>query len=401
MEVLPIDDQTTDPFGKASACVLIPTYNNATTLGRVINDVAKYTRRILVVNDGSTDDTPSVLQQFPFITLVNLPQNQGKGMALRTGFQHAVSLGYQYVISIDSDGQHFAADLQQFLEKLATQPNSIIVGARNMDQASVPGGSSFGNRFSNFWFKVETGIRLPDTQSGYRVYPVAALDGTRWVTRRFEFEIEVLVRAAWKGIPVVPVPVKVYYAPAGERVSHFRPFKDFARISVLNTVLVLLRFLYIIPRNFIRDLFSKEKRRSFINDHLLNPAESDLRKAASIAFGVFMGIVPLWGFQLVIAIFLSIWMRLNKALVIIAANISIPPMIPFIIYGSYKMGAMWMGNRAMDLVFSKQISLQDIKANLEQYIYGSITLSVIAALAAGAGSYLLMKIFRRKTTAAA
>ena len=384
-----------------SVCVLIPTYNNSSSLATVINDVLQYTDQVIVVNDGCTDNTAEVLQNFPGLQIVTQSRNRGKGLALRTGFDYAFKKGYKYAISIDSDGQHFASDLYKFLDKLEDAPNAIIIGARNMDQDTVPGKSSFGNRFSNFWFKIETGIVLPDTQSGYRLYPLQPLHNIYFFTRRFEFEIEVLVRAAWKGLDIVSVPVSVYYAPKEIRVSHFRPVKDFTRISILNTILVLITVLYIIPRNFIKGIFNKQKRQQFLNQHLLNPHHSDELKAVSIAFGVFMGIVPLWGFQLALAIFLSIILRLNKGLVIIAANISIPPMIPLIIYLSYKMGAWWMGDHAMHLVFSKNISLHDIKANLQQYVYGSITLAVAAALALGFISYLLMKIFKRKMLVAA
>ena len=126
-----------------------------------------------------------------------------------------------------------------------------------MNQESVPGKSSFGNKFSNFWFNLETDIKLPDTQSGYRVYPVKAMENINFFTRKFEFEIEVIVRAAWAGIDVMAIPVKVYYPPAGERVSHFRPFNDFTRISILNTVLVFLTFFWIKPRNFYRSIKKK------------------------------------------------------------------------------------------------------------------------------------------------
>ncbi len=388
-------------FEELRTCVLIPTYNNGKTLPGVINDVQQYTRHVIVINDGSTDDTAALLQNFPGLQIVTHTVNQGKGVALRNGFDAAFKKGYQYAISIDADGQHFAKDLYLFLDKLQEAPNAIIIGARNMNQETVPGKSSFGNRFSNFWFNIETGHSMPDTQSGYRLYPLAALQKIHFVTRRFEFEIEVLVRAAWQGVDILSVPVSVYYAPKEERVSHFRPVKDFVRISLLNTVLVLARLLYIIPRNFITGLFNKKARQEFLNQHLLHPHHSDELKAASIAFGVFMGIIPLWGFQLAIAIFLSVVLKLNKGLVIVAANISIPPMIPLIIYLSYKMGAWWMGNHAMHLVFSKNISLQDIKTNLQQYIYGSITLAVVAAVALGLISYLLMKVFKRKMLVAA
>ena len=388
-------------FEEMKACVLIPTYNNSATLAAVISDVAQYTQRIIVVNDGSTDNTAVVLSNFPFLEVVTQPVNRGKGLALRAGFDYAFRQGYEYAVSIDSDGQHFAKDLYKFLDKLEEAPNAIIIGARNMNQASVPGGSSFGNRFSNFWFKVETGIVMPDTQSGYRLYPLQPLQKINFFTRRFEFEIEVLVRAAWRDVNIVSVPVTVYYAPKEIRVSHFRPVKDFTRIGILNTFLVIITLIYIIPRNFLRGIFNKKKRQQFLNQHLLNPHHSDEKKALSIAFGVFMGIVPIWGFQLAIAIFLAIVLKLNKGLVIIAANISIPPMIPLIVFISYKMGAWWMGDRAMHLEFSRNISLQDVKANLQQYIYGSITLSVIAAVLLGLVSYLLLKIFKRKMVAAA
>ena len=189
------------------ACILIPTYNNCASLPAVIEDVCRYTDQIIVVNDGSTDATASVLQQFPFLQVITQPVNKGKGYALRTGFEYAFGRGYRYAITIDADGQHFAKDLHLFLDKVTELPNAIIIGARNMNQEAVPGKSNFGNRFSNFWFKVETGITLPDTQSGYRLYPLEPLQEIYFVTRRFEFEIEVLVRAAWKGLPVVSVPV--------------------------------------------------------------------------------------------------------------------------------------------------------------------------------------------------
>ncbi len=387
-------------FDALQACVIIPTYNNAATLATVIQDVAAYTEHIVVVNDGSTDNTHDVVKAFSFVQLINYEQNVGKGWALRQAFTHAVERGYKFAISIDSDGQHFAKDLPAFIEKWLQLPGSLIIGARNMNQSSVPGKSSFGHKFSNFWFRVETGISCPDTQSGYRLYPLEPLQNMRFVTRKYEFEIEVLVRAAWKGVKVESVPVTVYYAPKETRVSHFRPGKDFIRISILNTVLVLIAFLYIKPRDFIRILFNKEKLKQLLNDHLLSPHHSPQLKAISVAFGIFMGIVPIWGFQLVAAIFLAVLFKLNKPIVIVAANISIPPMIPLIIFLSYKAGAFWMGVNAQHLHFDRSISLDSIQKNLQQYIYGSITLAVVAGIVFGLATYVLLKLFTKKTATA-
>ena len=390
-----------EPIDRHRVCIIIPTYNNATTLGNIITDVFEYTSNIIVVNDGSNDDTENILAAFPSIHTISYKKNVGKGWALRKGLARATELGYHYAITIDSDGQHFAKDIPVFIDKLQTLKNdAIIIGARNMNQDSVPGKSSFGHKFSNFWFKVETGINAPDTQSGFRLYPLQPLSKMKFITRKYEFEIEVLVRCAWKGIKIESVPVSVYYAPKETRVSHFRPFKDFTRISMLNTILVLITFLYIKPRNFFRNIFKKKHWRNLYHEHFLNPDEPDRTKIFSVAFGVFMGIIPIWGFQLVSAIFLSILLRLNKVLVIAAAHISIPPMIPLVIFLSYKMGNMWVDDNAVDLELSKHISLTTITQNLQQYIYGSITLAVIAAIAFGFVTFIMLKIFRRKQAAA-
>ncbi|MEO6254591.1 MAG: DUF2062 domain-containing protein [Ferruginibacter sp.] len=378
------------------ACVIIPTYNNAATLAGVIEDVAQYSDHIIVVNDGSTDNTAGIVKNYSTVQFISYSKNTGKGWALRKAFKYAVEKGYRYAITIDSDGQHFAKDIPAFINKLEEEPNAIIIGARNMDQASVPGGSSFGNKFSNFWFRAETGISSPDTQSGFRLYPLEPLQNMSFFTRKYEFEIEVLVRAAWKGVNVVAVPVAVYYAPKAERVSHFRPYKDFFRISVLNTILVLISLLYIKPRDFIRTLFSRKKLRKLMDDHLFNPHHAAQLKAMSVAFGIFMGIIPIWGFQLMAAIFLAILFKLNKPLVIVAANISIPPMIPVIIFASYKMGAFWMGTHAMQIDFSRSLSLDSIKNNLLQYIYGSITLAVVAAAVFGLLTFIFLKLIAKK-----
>lgn len=387
-------------FNQYRICIIIPTYNNAATLSAVITDVAAYTHHIIVVNDGSTDDTALVLASFPEVEVISYPRNQGKGAALRKGFEQATALGYLYAITIDSDGQHFASDLPVFIHKLQETQDAIIIGARNMGQSGVPAKSSFGNTFSNFWFKIETGIRAPDTQSGYRLYPVVLMKDMRFFTRKYEFEIEVLVRAAWKGIKIESVPVSVYYAPEGKRVSHFRPFRDFFRISLLNTVLVLVALLYIRPVNFFRSLFTTKDWGRFFREQVLNVNEPHYIKAFSVGLGVCMGIMPVWGFQLVTAIFLSIILKLNKALVIIAANISIPPVIPLIIFFSYKTGAIWMKDGGGSLSFSSQLTFESVKNNFQQYLYGGITLAIASGIVCGLVAWALFAYFGKKTSTA-
>jgi glycosyltransferase involved in cell wall biosynthesis len=375
----------------------VPTYNNSKTLAPLLQELQVYDAHIIVVNDGSTDETENILRQFPEIQSVSYSPNRGKGYALRKGFHAATENGFAYAISIDSDGQHFAKDIPAFLDALEKNPGVLIIGARNMDQSSVPVKSSFGHRFSNFWYEVETGIRLPDTQSGYRLYPVARLNAIHFFTRRFEFEIEVIVRAAWEGIPVISVPVSVYYAPPEERVSHFRPFTDFTRISILNIFFVIIGFIYIKPRDLFRRLFLKNKWKEVFVDELFDPRQSITRKSVSVGFGILMGIMPIWGFQLLTAIFLAVLLRLNKGLVILFANFSIPPVIPLVIYASYRFGDFWMPETARPVSMTKSLSLSMIRYNFKQYLVGSISLALVAGTVAGLITFILLKVFSKKT----
>lgn len=375
-----------------NGCVLIPTYNNEKTLLRVIEEVLTFVpeQYIIVVNDGATDSTKSLLSTLENrITILENEVNKGKGYSLRKGFKYAIEKGYDYAITIDSDGQHSAADLPKMIKACYENPNTVIMGSRNMNQEGVPGKSSFGNKFSNFWFKVETLITLPDTQTGFRVYPLKPLNKMQLITNKFELEVEVIVRLAWKGVPFKPVPISVKYDP-DERVSHFRPGRDFFRISVLNSILFMGALIYFFPKK----LLSKNTWIAIKNE-ALKPHESNFRKALSLGFGVFMGIFPIWGFQLMVGIPLAILFRLNKILFITAANISIPPMIPFIIYSSFIVGQFFTTD-STDPSQLFQFDLGTIKENTVQYLIGAVLLSCIAFLVVTSISYLMFAIFRKK-----
>lgn len=370
---------------------VIPTYNNEKTLARVIDDVRRYCADVLVVNDGSTDATAEIIAAAG-VGAISYAPNRGKGYALRTALRYAAEHGYRYMLTIDSDGQHFASDIPTFIEESRKTPDTLLVGARNLRSDNMPGKNTFANRFSNFWFRVETGIRLEDTQSGFRLYPVQRMEGMRFVTRRYEFEVEVLVRAAWRGIGVRNIPIGVFYPEKSERVSHFRPGKDFTRISILNTLLVLGALLFYYPWRFLRSL-TRENIRRFVADNLTRSRDSNPRLAASIGLGIFFGIAPLWGYQMIAAGVTAHFTRLNKAVAVISSNISIPPMIPFILYGSYWTGAQVL-QREMPLSLS-DITLDRVASDLVQYIVGSFTMAALCGIAATAIGYALLVIFKR------
>ena len=242
-------------------CVVVPTYNNASTIVDVVRRIAVYTDHIFVVDDGCTDDTRERLAALTDVAfeVVGFEENQGKGKALLAGFKHAINRGFEYAITIDSDGQHFPEDIPQFIAMLEQHPKALIVGARNLAEDNMPGGNTFANRFSNFWFALQTGIRLPDTQTGYRLYPLRLLSGMWLITSRYEAELELLVLSAWSGEEIVSVPVRVYYPPEGERISHFHPIGDFLRISVLNTVFCFVAVVYGWPKALIRKIRGKRR----------------------------------------------------------------------------------------------------------------------------------------------
>jgi glycosyltransferase involved in cell wall biosynthesis len=189
--------------------------------------------------------------------VLSYDKNRGKGYALRQGFKRASELGFTHAITMDADGQHLATDIAALQQVSRKNPDALIIGSRQFNNPNMPEGSLFANNFSNFWFRVQTGISLPDTQTGFRVYPLHLMRNMHLFTNRYEAELELLVRLAWRGIKMIPQGINVYYPPKNERLSHFRKGKDFFRISVLNTVLCVLAVVYAYPTMFLRKIFKK------------------------------------------------------------------------------------------------------------------------------------------------
>ena len=377
---------------RLGCAVVIPTYNNDRTLGGVIAGVRRYCADIFVVNDGSTDRTAEVLASTEGIRTIAYARNRGKGYALRRGLRAAREAGFRYALTIDSDGQHYPDDIARFIERIERRPDTLLIGARNLTADNMPARNTFANRFSNFWYLVETGRRLEDTQSGFRLYPLRRLGRLRSLCNLYEFEVEVIVRAAWRGVEVENIPVRVYYAPDGERVSHFRPLRDFTRISLLNSVLVLEALLFYYPWRFFRAL-TRENIRRFIRRNITRSPESNARLAAAMGWGVLCGILPIWGYQMIFAGLSAHFMRLNKLVAIVFSNISIPPMIPFILYGSY-----WLGGRITGLPVEltlAEVTLRRMAECLAQYLAGSVALAVAAGAAVWAVSWCVMTLMKR------
>jgi predicted LPLAT superfamily acyltransferase/glycosyltransferase involved in cell wall biosynthesis len=220
----------------ARACVVIPVYNHAHTVGDVVRGALEHASSVIVCDDGSSDGSGDVALGAG-ASVLRHPRNMGKGAALRSLLAAAKERGFRYAISMDADGQHLAADLQIFCEATHEHAGALVVGTRSLVAAGAPPSSEFGRKFSNFWVWFESGVRVPDSQSGFRAYPLPeAVDFEAWGTR-YEFECDMLLRAGWAGIPVRAVPIRVVY-PAN-RITHFRLFLDNVRIVTLNVVTCL------------------------------------------------------------------------------------------------------------------------------------------------------------------
>ena len=381
-------------MSSSGTVVIIPVYNNEKTILCVIESVREYCHDIIVVNDGSVDSTSEILGNVPDILLLSYPKNRGKGYALRRGLLKAKELNYKNAITIDADGQHYAHDIPLFLAAAAEHPGTILVGARDLSAENMPGKNSFANRFSNFWFRLQTGIKLTDTQSGYRLYPLDRLGQLRGgYTAKYEFELEILVFAAWRGVKIENITVDVYYPPIGERVSHFRPLKDFFRISVLNTILTLIALLWHIPLRFFR-MMTWANIKAFFKREFMDREQPTSRIVFSVMLGIFMGIFPVWGYQMLLGVSLAHLLKLSKPITLVASNISIPPMIPFILFGSYATGCI-VTDTPITLIIS-EISIDSVKDVFMQYLVGSVIFAAVCSLVAGALTATLLAIFRRK-----
>ncbi len=246
---------------KGRFAVIIPAYNHQERVADVVRSSLSLGFPVIVVDDGSTDATAERAAALPGVIMVSHGENRGKGAALKSGFAAAAPLA-DWAITLDADGQHDPADAASLISAIPADAREkalrpIVIGARkDMTGSDVPWTSRFGRGFSNFWVRASGGPRVTDSQSGFRIYPLPQTMGMRVNADRFQYEVEVIARAGWIGIPVIEAPVGVSYTPGTPRISHFRPFVDFMRNSRVFGSLIFQRIL--VPRP-LRRRFSYKK----------------------------------------------------------------------------------------------------------------------------------------------
>lgn len=221
---------------------VIPLYNNKKTVRAVAEKTIEQGLPLLVVNDGSTDGSAKTLEGLN-LELINIPVNSGKGAAIRKAAEWAEKNDFTHIITLDADGQHLPEEIPFFIEKIKNCPNSIIVGNRDFSSINIPAASRIGRINSNFWLRVTSGFYLPDTQSGFRAYPVKAITGTKHRCSRYDYEIEVLVRSAWRGFNLDHIPVSVIYNEETRKGSHFNSINDNIRCSLIFSILFGIKIM--------------------------------------------------------------------------------------------------------------------------------------------------------------
>ena len=336
--------------------VVAPCYNHGRSVRGAIDAVRAAVPGVgvIAVDDGSTDDTAAILQTCG-VHVVTHPANRGKAAALRSGFAKALELGCTHAATIDTDGQHDAADLPALLAASAANPIALVLGERRSDIDGCPRGSRVGRVLSNVMIRLESGLSVSDSQCGLRVYP---LDLTRTLggrDRRYGFETSVLTRFAWAGLPVVRVPVDCVYKVPGGRVSHFRPVRDSVAGGWMHVGLLHRSLL---PA---RRVGKEETGTMFFRFvHWMNPMRvwrqvrtdraARRRFAASLGVGVFISLLPLYGVKTCVCLAVARVLRMEPlAMLTSSSAVSAPPVGPLLALASIALGSVLLRGRVPDL----------------------------------------------------
>jgi uncharacterized protein (DUF2062 family) len=376
---------------------VVPVFNHSHTVQQVVRE-AKSRFPVIVVNDGSTDETPNLLAAETGITVVTLPSNQGKAAALCAGFGRARELGFTHAITIDADGQHATAQLDAFAAACRREPEAFIIGVRDLKREGAPWPRRFSNAFSTFWFRLETGVPLTDTQCGYRCYPLQALERLRVKARRYAYELEVMALAAWAGVPLVALPVTSDYRAPTSKLSHFQPWRDTLQISRVHSRLSMLAFCApallrrVMARGELRDLPRRQRVRTVLRHLFSEHTQTPGRLAVAVGVGLFCGIAPIWGFQMIAAVALAHKFRLNKAVAVTASHVSFPLAAPFILAAGLALGHFLRTGGWID--FRPEAVAKQIPVYFAEWFFGSL---VLAILAGGTGTLAAFLVARAWT----
>lgn len=376
-------------------CV-IPVYNHAGTLTDVVRRARQFLP-VLVVDDGSTDWTPELQRMLNALgaNVIRHQRNEGKGAAILTALREADAAGVDYIVTLDADGQHYPEDLPKFISAIeALQQETLLVGCREFGP-DIPKSSRFGRSFANFWFRLESGVRCADCQSGFRAYPVKAILRLNCSGRRYSFEAEVLARASWGGVKIQDIPIKVFYPK--ERISHFDKLKDNLRLTAIHSRLVTRRLIPW-PAKWV---LSTPKPKPQILNMLRHPWKTiksifsenatPWELAWSAVVATLLGVAPIFGFHIAAILYVTTRFKLNPPFALALQNLYAPPFSPLLCIelGYY----MQHGEFLTSISFKSTVG--ELHLRFLDWLFGSLVLAPVFSVIVGTAVFFIAKSIQR------
>ncbi len=370
-------------FSIDSIWCVVPVYNNGATVKSVAEGCRKHVEHVLVVDDGCTDTDVSALFADTDVQVLKHETNRGKGQAILSALKYVHERGAKWMITVDADGQHAPDDLPKFFPAMEAHPNSIVIGARDFSGEHVPGGSKFGRKFSNFWIKLESGVSVSDSQSGFRAYPVGLISQMKLRGSRYDFEVEVLSKSVWYGLKLVDVPISVHYPPPEERISHFDQWKDNVRLSGRHSLLVTRRLLPWPHKKLVKpeatDWVNLVKHPREFLTMLLKENSSPTELGVAAGIGLFLATLPLIATHTIAILYVSTKLNLNRLMALNIQHLCAPPFVP--------LACIWLGFYVRNGAFIGVEDLKAIGSNLHQHfinwLVGSLVLAPLIAVIGG------------------
>ncbi len=387
-----------NPSGHPNVWCAVPVCNNRDTVAGIVAGCRCIVKNVVVVDDGSTDADVASLLSGTGVTVLRHKTNLGKGRAILTASRYIEDQGGRFMITIDADGQHDPADIEKFIPLLNDNDPAVIIGSRDFNTENVPGKSRFGREFANFWLRLETGISIDDCQSGFRAYPVGYLNRMKLRGSHYDFEAEVLAKAAWAGLTLKTVEISVVYPEPGKRVSSFRPFLDNLRISHTHAMLIGRRLLPLHHQRFVK----KKKTDLSMLRHPVKLLKMLLKEnatpgglATAAAVGAFLAILPLLFVHTIAILYVATRLNLNKIVAVNVQHIFAPPFVPALCIevGYFMRHGQWLTNISFETLFAQ------FPERLLEWLLGSLVIAPAGAVLIAAVTFFSAVLIKKRRIA--